>query len=110
MEEGVSGMNKKNSFTAQSLHNACNLPAGLFVLTELWHVLKLLEIYYLSQDIKIINNVGLKLPPQKYHLDSVNIKIYLSIFPIKKHCVKSSIWKIFETIDLGPVEHYFFLF
>lgn len=28
-------LNKKKSFMAQSLHNSCNLPVGLFALTEL---------------------------------------------------------------------------
>lgn len=28
-------VNKKKSFIAESLHNACNLPVGLFALTEL---------------------------------------------------------------------------
>lgn len=73
-------VNKKKPFMAQSLHNACNLPVGLFALTEPWHVLKLHEVYYLvRQDVYIISNLRLKVPSQKYHLDSVNIKPYLSI-------------------------------
>lgn len=78
-------VNKKKSFMAQSLHNACNPLVGLFALTELWHVLKLHEVYSLVwQDVYSISNLRLKVPSRKYHLDSVNIKPYLFIASYQK--------------------------
>lgn len=80
---------KEKSFTAQRLHKACNFSVSLFALTELWHILKLHESYYfLWQDIYIVMTLRLKLPSQKYCLDLVSIKWWLSLVPYQKRCAK----------------------